>query len=198
MDSTNIECKLLREGGTRAEIGGTEYHFEPLADGAHVAAVSNDDHIARFLSITDAYRLYRGKESPKGKPVKVAAPSAAPAPVAALVPEPAPAPVAVILEPASPTHPASFDIHGAAYSLDAVTDRARVANGFDEAAWSELSSGARADMIDEELEAIAAAGPQAAAAKPTLEELRVTYKAKSGKKAHHSWTAERIAAELAK
>ena len=45
-----IECKLHREGGTKVEIDGTEYHFEPQADGTHAADVTNEDHIARFLS----------------------------------------------------------------------------------------------------------------------------------------------------
>lgn len=60
-----IECILKREGGTVAEIGGIDYHFEPLADGAHVAEVENDDHVDRFLSISEGYRLYRpGKNKP--------------------------------------------------------------------------------------------------------------------------------------
>ncbi len=33
-----IECILKRQDGTKAEIGGTEYHFEPLDDGAQVVA----------------------------------------------------------------------------------------------------------------------------------------------------------------
>lgn len=58
--TTQIECKLIREGGTFAEVGGTEYHFAPQADGAHVAAIDNDDHADIFLAITEGYRLYRG------------------------------------------------------------------------------------------------------------------------------------------
>lgn len=53
-----IECILKREGGSKVEIGGTEYHFAPQADGAHVAEVSNNGHVQRFLSITDGYRIY--------------------------------------------------------------------------------------------------------------------------------------------
>jgi hypothetical protein len=61
MTSTAIECKLIREGGTRADIGGIEYHFAPQPDGAHVALVENEEHADRFLSITEGYRLYRGE-----------------------------------------------------------------------------------------------------------------------------------------
>ena len=53
-----IECILKREGGSKVEIGGTEYHFAPQPDGAHVAEVSNNGHIQRFLSIPEGYRIY--------------------------------------------------------------------------------------------------------------------------------------------
>lgn len=58
-----IECKLQRAGGTIVDIGGTEYHFKPGADGAHVADIENDEHIDRFLAIAEAYRLYREAKS---------------------------------------------------------------------------------------------------------------------------------------
>lgn len=53
-----IECILKREGGSKVEIGGTEYHFVQQPDGAHVAEVSNNGHIQRFLSIPEGYRIY--------------------------------------------------------------------------------------------------------------------------------------------
>lgn len=53
-----IECILKRQGGTRAEIGGIEYHFAPQADGAHVADVKDKAHIARFLSMPEGYAVY--------------------------------------------------------------------------------------------------------------------------------------------
>ncbi|MCY1167375.1 hypothetical protein D9M73_73360 [compost metagenome] len=55
-----FECKLKREGGTKVEIGGVEYHFKPLPDGAHVAEVTEEDHIARFYQIPEAYKAYKG------------------------------------------------------------------------------------------------------------------------------------------
>lgn len=65
---TMIECKLIREGGTFADIGGITYHFAPQADGAHVAQVSDEEHADRFLSI-DGYRLYRGTSTVQAKPL---------------------------------------------------------------------------------------------------------------------------------
>ena len=53
-----IECILKRPGGTKAEIGGIEYHFVPQDDGAHVADVADKAHIQRFLSIPEGYAIY--------------------------------------------------------------------------------------------------------------------------------------------
>lgn len=62
-----IECILLRDGGTRAEVGGVHYHFRPSPEhgGAHVAEVDDPDHAARFLSITEGYRALPGAETPQ-------------------------------------------------------------------------------------------------------------------------------------
>ncbi len=60
-----IQCILPRKGGTRVEIDGIEYHFEPFADGAQVADIESEKHIDRFLSISEGYRLYRGASSPE-------------------------------------------------------------------------------------------------------------------------------------
>lgn len=56
---TLIECKLHRPGGSKVDIGGTEYHFQPDAMGQHVCLIENVDHRDRFLSIPEAYRLPR-------------------------------------------------------------------------------------------------------------------------------------------
>lgn len=58
---TIIESKLIREGGTHVDIGGTEYYFAPNDEGAHVCEVVNEDHADRFLSIPEGYRLYRAQ-----------------------------------------------------------------------------------------------------------------------------------------
>lgn len=56
----DIECKLKRDGGSIIPLGDVTYHFAPREDGAHVATVEDEAHQERFLSITEAYRLYRG------------------------------------------------------------------------------------------------------------------------------------------
>lgn len=68
-----IECLLKRIGGTEAEIGGITYHFAEQADGKHVAEVTNQSHIDRFLSIREGYREASGTKTtaPKtSEPVK--------------------------------------------------------------------------------------------------------------------------------
>lgn len=53
-----IECILKRPGGTHAEIEGVVYHFAPGPDGAHVADVKDNKHIARFLGMPEGYAIY--------------------------------------------------------------------------------------------------------------------------------------------
>jgi hypothetical protein len=71
-----IKCILLRQGGTHVELRGTNYHFAPQADGQHVAEVTDEAHIARFLSIPEAYRVV--VEAAPAAPTPVAAPISAP------------------------------------------------------------------------------------------------------------------------
>jgi len=54
-----IECTLKRKDGSRIDIDGTEYHFQPSEahGGRHVCAVSNPDHIAIFLGISESYKM---------------------------------------------------------------------------------------------------------------------------------------------
>ena len=66
-----IQCVLLRDGGTKTDLDGLLYHFEPLADGAHVAEIEIEAHIDRFLAIPEGYKIYHGKLAPKGKPQKL-------------------------------------------------------------------------------------------------------------------------------
>lgn len=61
-----IQCLLKREGGTKIELGGTEYHFKLQEDGTHVAEVTEQSHINRLLSIKEAYR--QAGEQPALKP----------------------------------------------------------------------------------------------------------------------------------
>ena len=68
-----IESIIKRKNGTTVTLGDTTYFFNsPIAEGAHVATVENDDHAQHLLSIKEGFRIYRAKESP----VKPAEPKA--------------------------------------------------------------------------------------------------------------------------
>ena len=71
-----IECLLRRSGGSHVSLGGTEYHFAPDTDGRHVADVADEDHIDRFLSIPEGYRLLRASTAPVAPAVDEAPPAA--------------------------------------------------------------------------------------------------------------------------
>lgn len=90
-----IECKLRRKGGTFAEIGGTTYHFAPDNQDRHVAAVSDPDHIARFLSITEAYRMAAGAQAKAAAPAQGIAAPVTPEPEKTEVQAEKPAPVQI-------------------------------------------------------------------------------------------------------
>ena len=53
-----IQLLLKRDGGSKIELGGKEYHFVPNDDGAHVAEVTDPAAIGRFLSISEHYKIY--------------------------------------------------------------------------------------------------------------------------------------------
>lgn len=53
-----IKSILQRDGGTHIDMGGKVYHFVPNDAGDHVAEVSDDDHIERFLSIIEGFEEY--------------------------------------------------------------------------------------------------------------------------------------------
>lgn len=53
---TKIVCLIKRQGGTKVDIDGVNYHFKPEKDdGPHVAEVTNPAHVARFIGIPEAY-----------------------------------------------------------------------------------------------------------------------------------------------
>lgn len=149
-----IECILRREGGTRAEIGGIEYHFEPLADGAHVAEIANDEHADRFLAIPEAYKVYRGKDTPKGEPREVTAP----APVVA----PKEQEAATVPLAGSEEHPPQFEIAGTVYTQREIVEKAFAASGLTSDAWNELGEDERAAKIDIALDELADAAEKEA------------------------------------
>lgn len=49
-----VQCLIRRLGGTRVEIGGTEYHFVPDVFGRHVCEVK-PEHVENFRRIRHTY-----------------------------------------------------------------------------------------------------------------------------------------------
>ena len=187
-----IQCILVRAGGTFADIEGTQYHFEPLEDGAHVAEVSSVTHIDRFLGISEGYKVYHGTQTPAGKPTPIQ--------------------LAVINDKqdvragakqtlnGSSVHDGSYEINGVTIMLGAVVQAAFAASELTADEWNELEEDDRHAKIDIALDTLAEAEPDA---EPVQEadiasrtELVTAYEAKFGKKPHYRMKVETIKAEL--
>lgn len=179
-----IECKLKRAGGTHVDMGTAKYHFAPLEDGAHVANVEDEAHEARFLSISEAYRVYKG--SAEGAPAAVIVAATAPA--------------KVVKPYWSDTHPESFDIGGKTYNWTEVLDLAVATSGLSAEDWNKLNAEARADLIDDELDKLAEGKADDGAEQDDdalRAELVAQFEAKFGKKPHHNAGIAKIRADLA-
>lgn len=137
----NIECILKREGGTTTDIGGIQYHFEPLADGAHVADVTEESHIDRFLAIPEGYKVYHGKEEPKGEAKQIGERTAAPAS------DPAPSKTEAPLA-GSEQLPPQFDIGGKVVTQLEAVKAAFEASGMTSDEWNELDDDERVAKIE--------------------------------------------------
>jgi hypothetical protein len=153
-----IECILKRDGGTKTDIGGVLYHFEPLADGAHVAEITEEAHIDRFLAIPEGYKVYHGKEAPEGQPVQIGEQTAASVPVSDTKNT---APLA-----GSDELPPQFEIGGKVITqLDAV-QKAFEASGLSSDEWNELDAEDRTAKIEIALDELAEAAETAPAPAP--------------------------------
>lgn len=89
-----IESLIKRAGGSKIPMGGATYHFAPDDHGRHVATISDPDHIARFLQISEGFRMLAAVAVP------AAAPAAPAAPVGVVAQQPAPAQPAQLNGPA--------------------------------------------------------------------------------------------------
>ena len=100
-----IECMLIRKGGTQVDMGDkTIYHFKDDGTGAHVATISNPEHIGILLGIREAYRVYGAAAAEAAVGIAPAATAMIqPAPIAAIA---APAIVAPVIAPAPAIVPA--------------------------------------------------------------------------------------------
>lgn len=129
-----IESKIKRQGGSHIPMGDVTYHFAPQEDGAHVATVDNEAHQDRFLSITDGFRLYRPGQVPAAASV-------------------------ALLGSADLAGP--FHIHGKDYTADAIIMLAHTTSSMSAEDWNDLDEATRADMMEQELDKLEAAGPAA-------------------------------------
>ena len=179
-----IECILKRQGGTKAEIDGIEYHFEPLADGAHVADVALEAHIDRFLAIADGYKLYHGKGEPKGQPQQAAQGLPRFEPVAPVI--------GSLPLSGSEQHPPQFEIAGKVFTQREIVEKAYAASGLNSDEWNEIGDDERAAKMDIVLDDLA----DAAETTDDRAALVDAYKAKFGKAPHHKKSLETIKAEL--
>lgn len=143
-----IECVLHREGGSHIELGGIDYHFEPVADGAHVADVQDEAHIDRFLAIPESFKLYHGKAEPKGEPKPA-------------VTKPAAAPVSdagtqtTAMLAGSDTLPPQFEIGERVVTQLEAVQAAFAASGLTSDQWNELGDDERAAKIEIALDEMA-------------------------------------------
>jgi hypothetical protein len=189
----NIECVTHREGGSRVDIDGIEYHFEPLSDGCHVADVEEPKHQDRFLGLSEGYKLYRGELSPVGKPTKIGLP---------VVNDKADlrrqdSVVARTLH-GSFAHESSYEIGGKTYQLGDVVSRAFYSSKLTAEEWNGLEEEDRNAKIDIALDELAEEEDAGTESKTDDKEaLSVEYKAKFGKAPHYRMTAETIKAALA-
>lgn len=154
-----IECKLKRNGGSKVDIDGIEYHFEPLNDGAHVADVEDKDHIDRFLAISEGYRVYHGELAPEGKPQTIAA-----AVGLAVKPEEKTREGAFLY--GSSDHASQYTIGDATYSLGDIVRKAFEASQLSEDDWNALEEEDRAARIDIVLDDLQTAFELSEASKP--------------------------------
>ncbi|MCW2275138.1 hypothetical protein GJ654_10415 [Rhodoblastus acidophilus] len=71
-----IESIIRRAGGSHIPLWGETYHFvpTPAPSGPHIADVTNPEHIGRFLSITEGFRVAKdqGEAAPAPAPKSIA------------------------------------------------------------------------------------------------------------------------------
>ena len=189
-----IACIAHREGGSKVDIDGIEYHFEPLADGAHVADVEDPKHQDRFLSIGEGYKLYRGDLAPVGKPTKLTLP---------VVNDTADlrhqdSTVAHALYGSS-VHDSFYEIGSQTYQLGDVVSKAFDKSGLSAEDWNDLDEADRHAKIDIALDDLAEAAEQEPVVEGVDERatLAEAYKAKFGKAPHYKASIATITAALA-
>lgn len=201
-----IQSIIKRPGGSHVDMPGAKYHFQPNELDHHVAEVVEPTHIARLLSISEGFRVYDPATAEEAPPVLQ---PFVPAAVMADANAPAGAVAGFTL---SLEHPDAFVIKEKTVSqVDVIARIVKTKLGDSVNDWEDLSDGARADLIDEELDLMANEEEPAAAedqsnvaqattdaADPTEERIALVeaYVAKFGEKPHHFLSAAKIRAKL--
>lgn len=168
-----IECKLKRNGGTKVDLDGFEYHFKPLPDNKHVAIVDIDSHIERFLAISEAYCIYRGLEQVEATSTQAVEQKKEP----------------LIFLAGSSVHAPQYEIHGKTYTITEVIRKSIADQGITADKWNSLTEEERGDFIDEALDSIESAEKPK---EKTRDELIEEYKEKFGKAPHGNITDEKL------
>jgi len=188
-----IECIAHRDGGSKVDIDSIEYHFEPLADGCHVADVPDVKHQDRFLSLGEGYRLYRGELAPVGKSVKLSL---------AVANDPTDirrqySKIAAVLY-GSDVHEALYTIADQQIQLGEIVSKAFEASGLTPEDWNALEAEDRHARIDIALDDMADALDAAPVADESDERtaLVAQYTEKFGKAPHYRLSIEKIKAAI--
>lgn len=136
-----IESILRRKPPTTVILGETTYQFEPDDQGRHVCEVEDPAHLARLLSISEAYCL------PGNKPVPEAL---KPAIAELLLPPSVPslAPVDEDVIKGSTVHPASVIVGGRRLDIGDAVFHALELSALTTREWNQLAETDRNDLID--------------------------------------------------
>lgn len=167
-----IECILRRNPPTTVILGATAYKFEADEHGRHVCEVEDNAHLARLLSITEAYRLPGDAEIPQ-ELIPAIVEQSLPTEAATL------APVDESVIKSSTVHPATFDLGGPEpVELADVVAHALDLSGLTTPEWNSLPDEDRHNFVDLALDDLdqrppeerqEEAPPPAPVAKPTPE-----------------------------
>jgi hypothetical protein len=193
-----IQCTILRDGGSKVDLDGTQYHFEPLEDGSQVADVENEKHADRFLAISEGYKVYRGELSPVGTPTSLSLPVVNDKGDSRRQQDK----VARALF-GSAVHENSYEIGGKVYELSDIVEQSFNASGLTAEEWNALEDDERSAKIDITLDDIAEAAEKSQPENKPADEsderaqLIAKYTEKFGKAPHYRLSVEKIKAELA-
>jgi len=155
-----IECILRRDPPAVVTLGSTAYQFQPDEQGRHVCDVEDNAHLARLLSISEAYRLPGDEPIPQDL-IPAIVEHSLPTAAATL------APVDEHVVKGSSVHPATFDLGGAELTeLADVVDHALNLSGLTTMEWNGLPDEDRHVFIDLALDDLDTRKPEDVAEEP--------------------------------